>query len=71
MNNVSWSIKPYHCGHCHGEIVFRVAYKHVQQKKGNLWEEIIPSASIVICPSCGNTFWIPRELFVLAQVKND
>lgn len=65
----NWEPKQYFCTGCHRLVEFRIAYKKVQFKNGMRWEEISPSASIVICPACGNTFWIPQEIFALSEVK--
>jgi len=65
----NWDNKQYFCSHCHRLVEFRVAYKKVQFKNGTVWENVAPSAAIVICPSCGNSFWIPQEIFTLSEVK--
>lgn len=65
----NWETKPYSCTHCNKKLEFRIAYKKVQFKNGLKWEEVSPSASIVLCPSCGYSFWIPQEIFTLSEVK--
>lgn len=66
--NHNWQVEKYECSHCKKVVEFRWAYKRLQFKSGMMFTEIVPSAQIVLCIHCGNSFWIPTELRIKAEL---
>lgn len=67
--NSNWQHKKYSCTKCQTGVEFRVAYKKIQHLSNGKFVDLANSAAIVLCESCGGTFWVPAELKIISEVK--
>lgn len=53
-----WKEEKLTCRTCNNDVIFRIAYKRAQFLNGKNWTDIVKSAEIVLCSTCGTSVYI-------------
>lgn len=53
-----WQEEKLTCPNCKQDVKFRIAFKKAQFLNGKNWTDIVKSAAIVLCSSCGASVYI-------------